>query len=216
MKKIIFILLLVVIFPLNVKGYCETEDKIRYANLASNITTSYDYKEGNDSVSFNITIHNVHKDLVIVDKQTGKSYSNKKNTLNNFVISDLKDGASYSFDVTTDNSNCSYRTYNTLYVTVPKYNKYYKDSVCNGASEYLYCQKWVEIGNISYKEFVKLVNDYKTKSDNKVIKEENEEKNFWYIIGDFWAKYYLYIAGSIILICVPIIIIKNRKNRFDF
>lgn len=217
MKKIYFVLLfLVVIFPIKVKGYCETEDKMRYSNLASNITTSYDYVESGDSVSFSITIHNVHKDLVIRDKQTGESYSSKQKDLNNFTISNLKDGTSYSFDVYADNSDCSYRVYNTLYVTVPKYNKYYKDPVCNGASEYLYCQKWVEIGNISYDEFVELVNEYKEKDVEQTIDEEEEERNLLYIIGDFWAKYYLYISGGIILICVPIIIIKNRRNRFDF
>lgn len=218
MKNIVKLILLffVITFPIQVKGYCTTEDKMRYATLASNTTTSYDYIENGDSVSFNITIHNVHKDLIVKDKQTGRRYSSKQSDLNSFTISNLKDGASYSFEIYADNSNCSYRIYNTLYVTIPKYNKYYKDPICNGASEYLYCQKWVEIGNVSYSEFIELVNDYKNKDVEEIIEEKEEEANWFYIISDFWAKYYLYIAGAIILICVPIIIIKNRRDKFDF
>lgn len=217
MKRIVklVLLFLAIVFPMKVEGYCTTEDKMRYSTLSANIVTSYDYVESLENVSFNITIHNVHKDLIIKDKQTGKSYRSSQNTLNNFTISNLKDGASYIFEVYANNSNCSYRVYNTLYVTVPKYNKYYKDSVCNGASEYLYCQKWVEIGSISYDEFVELVNDYKKENIEEIIDNEDEEKNWIYIISDFWAKYYLYIAGGIILICVPIIIVKNKQNSFD-
>lgn len=218
MKKIVKLILLffVITFPMTVKGYCTTEEKIRYSTLASNITTSYEYTEKDTGVLFNITIHNVHKDLIIIDKQTGKKYSNKNKELNNFNINNLVDGKSYVFEVYADNKDCSYRLYNTLYVTVPKYNKYYKESVCDDASDYIYCQKWVETGNLSYEEFLVLVNNYKNNAVDEEIVDEKEEKNWIYIVGDFWAKYYLYISGMIIIICIPIIVIKNKRDNFDF
>ena len=127
MKKIkILLLFLIIACPMQAMAYCTTEDKMRYSSLATNITTSYDYVEKNDMAYFNITIHNVHKDLIILDKQTGKRYSSKKNDLNNFSINNLSDGKSYVFEIYADNSDCFNRLYNTLYVTVPKYNKYYK------------------------------------------------------------------------------------------
>lgn len=218
MKNLIKLLLFVlaISLPIQAKAYCTTEEKLRYSTLASNIETSYDYVEYEDRVVFNITIHNVHSDLIVLDKQTGKRYSNKINKLNNFTISNLKDGQSYVFEVYANNSNCTYRVYNTLYVTIPRFNKYYKDPVCSDAGDYLYCQKWAEIGNLSYDEFVKLVNDHKHKHVEEEIIEKEEETNWIYIFGDFWATYYLYISFGIILICIPIIIIKNKQDKFNF
>lgn len=218
MKKIVKfgLFLLLVTIPGKVMGYCTTEDKLRYSTLASNITTSYDYVEVDESVSFNITIHNVHRDLIVLDKQTGLRYNSKQNDLNNFTIRNLKDGTSYVFEIYADNSDCSYRLYNTLYVTVPKYNKYYKYPACNGASNYLYCQKWVETGDLTYTELVKLVEEYKDSISDETITPIEEKKDWWQIIGDFWAKYYLFIAGGIILVCVTIIIIKNKRDTLDF
>lgn len=218
MKKVYrFVLLFIIItFPVKVMGYCTTEEKMRYSTLSANITTSYEYVESNDSVSFNITIHNVHRDLVILDKQTGLRYSSKQNDLNNFIIRNLKDGTNYIFEVYADNMDCSHVLYNTLYVSLPKYNKYYKDPVCNGASDYLYCQKWVETGSLTYDGFVTLVNDYKKGEQSEEIVSTEEENSWIYAIMDFWAKYYLLISGGVLLLCVPIIIIKNKRDNFDF
>ena len=83
--------------PLKVMGACTVEDKMRYSSLASNITTSYEYKEQNGSVLFDVTIHNVHKDLVVIDTRNNQRYENNSNSLNNFTISNLKDGNNYSF-----------------------------------------------------------------------------------------------------------------------
>lgn len=217
-RKIIFILLfLLLTFPVKVMGFCATDEKIKYSKLSANITTSYDYIETGDSVSFNLTIHNVHRDLIVVDKQTGLRYISKQNDLNNFVIKNLKDGSNYVFEIYVDNSDCSYVIYNTLYVNIPKYNKYYKDSICSGVSDYLYCQKWAEIGNLTYDEFVKLVSDYKAKDDSEIIIPTEEENDNWiYAVMDFWAKYYLIVSGGTILVCLAIIIIKNKKDKFEF
>ena len=214
MKLILFVL--VVSLPIQIKAYCTTDDKLRYSSLASNIETSYDYVEYEDRVLFNITTHNVHSDLIVLDKQTGKRYSSKSSKLNNFTITNLKDGQSYVFEIYANNSDCTYRVYNTLYVTIPKFNKYYKDPVCAGASDYLYCQKWVEIGNLSHEQFIKLVNDHKNRPTEEEIVDEEENTNWLYIIGDFWAKYYLYISLGLILVCISIIIIQSKREKFEF
>ena len=216
MKNLIRICLLVVLLvPLKVSGACTVEDKMRYSTLATNITTSYEYKENNQNVTFDVTIHNVHKDLV-VDDSNNKRYESNSNDLNNFTISNLKDGNNYSFHVYAKSGDCSYRLFNTLYLSTPKYNKYYSDPVCNGASDYSLCQKWVELGDMSYEEFKNKVEEYKNPKNEDINNQVEENKNWLYIIGDFWSKYYLYILGGMIIILVPIIILIKRREHYDF
>ncbi len=220
MKKVIkiFLFIISIIMPIRILGACTTDDKIRYSTLSSNITTSYDYIENNDSVSFSITIHNVHKDLLIKDNTNNKTYSSNQNDLNNYKITNLKDGTNYSFSVYAKSGDCSYRLFNTLYVNLPKYNKYYKDSLCEGLNDFSLCQRWGENGNITYDNFKIKIEEYKKKEViNDIEKVENEEQaTLLEIIGDFWAKYYLYITIGTIITLLPIIIIVNKKNSYDF
>lgn len=220
MKKFIKIILFTffIILPVKAFGACTVDDKVRYLALASNITTSYDYTETNDKVIFSITIHNVHKDLVVKDNINNKSYSSNRNDLNDYMISNLKDGTNYSFDVYAKSGDCSYKLLNTIYVNLPKYNKYYKDSICNGIENYNLCQRWGEVGNIGYETFKSKVEEYKKKSDvSAEIKEDNvKTRSIIEILEDFWAKYYLYITIGTIVLLIPIIIIVKKKNRYDF
>lgn len=221
MKKFIKIILFTffIILPVKALGACTVDDKVRYLTLASNITTSYDYTEANNKVTFSITIHNVHKDLVVKDNVNNKSYSNNRNNLNNYTITNLKDGTNYSFSVYAKSGDCSYKLLNTIYVNLPKYNKYYKDSVCAGIESYNLCQRWGEIGDMNYETFKSKVEEYKKET---VIEEEpknyDDEKatSIIEIFGDFWAKYYLYITVGTIILLIPIIIIVNKRNSYDF
>lgn len=220
MKKIIKICLFIIsiLLPIRVLGACTTDDKLRYSTLASNITTSYDYVENTDSVTFAITIHNVHKELLIKDNANNKTYSSNNNSLNNFTITNLKDGTNYSFGVYAKASDCSYRLFNTLYINLPKYNKYYKDPLCEGLDNFSLCQRWGENGNITYDTFKTKVEEYKKKDVINDVEEIKKDETSTFIeqIGNFWAKYYLYITLGIIITLLPIIIVVNKKNSYDF
>lgn len=220
MKKFIKIILFIffMILPIKVFGACSVDDKVRYLSLASNITTSYDYTEINDKVTFSITIHNVHKDLVVKDNVNNRSYSSNRNDLNNYTVSNLKDGTNYSFSIYAKNGDCSYKLLNTVYVNLPKYNKYYKDSACTGIESYNLCQRWGEIGDINYETFKSKVEEYKKKSDvsNEIKDDDLKTTSIIEILGDFWAKYYLYITIGTIVLLIPIIIIVKKKNKYDF
>lgn len=220
MKKFIKIILFIffMILPIKVFGACSVDDKVRYLSLASNITTSYDYTEVNDKVTFSITIHNVHKDLVVKDNVNNRSYSSNRNDLNNYTVSNLKDGTNYSFSIYAKSTDCSYKLLNTVYVNLPKYNKYYKDSACTGIESYNLCQRWGEIGDINYETFKSKVEEYKKKSDvsNEIKDDDLKTTSIIEILGDFWAKYYLYITIGTIVLLVPVIIIVKKKNKYDF
>lgn len=220
MKKFIRIILFTffIILPFKVFGACTVDDKVRYLTLASNITTSYDYIEADDKVAFSITIHNVHKDLVVKDNVTNRNYSSNRNDLNSYTIYGLKDGTNYSFSVYAKSGDCSYKLLNTVYVNLPKYNKYYKDSVCVGMESYNLCQRWGEIGDMNYETFKKKVEEYKKETiiEKEPKNDDDKEVSIIEIFGDFWAKYYLYITIGTIVLLIPIIIIVNKRNSYDF
>lgn len=220
MKKFIKIILFIffMILPIKAFGACSVDDKVRYLSLASNITTSYDYTEVNDKVTFSITIHNVHKDLVVKDNINNRSYSSNRNDLNNYTVSNLKDGTNYSFSIYAKSTDCSYKLLNTVYVNLPKYNKYYKDSACTGVESYNLCQRWGEIGDINYETFKSKVEEYKNKSDvlDEIKDDDLKTTSIIEILGDFWAKYYLYITIGTIVLLVTVIIIVKKKNKYDF
>lgn len=220
MKKFIKIILFIffMILPIKAFGACSVDDKVRYLSLASNITTSYDYTEVNDKVTFSITIHNVHKDLVVKDNVNNRSYSSNRNDLNNYTVSNLKDGTNYSFSIYAKSTDCSYKLLNTVYVNLPKYNKYYKDSACTGIESYNLCQRWGEIGDINYETFKSKVEEYKNKSDvsDEIKDDDVKTTSIIEILGDFWAKYYIYITIGTIVLLIPIIIIVKKKNKYDF
>lgn len=220
MKKFIKIILFIffMILPIKAFGACSVDDKVRYLSLASNITTSYDYTEVNDKVTFSITIHNVHKDLVVKDNVNNRSYSSNRNDLNNYTVSNLKDGTNYSFSIYAKSTDCSYKLLNTVYVNLPKYNKYYKDSACTGIESYNLCQRWGEIGDINYETFKSKVEEYKNKSDvsDEIKDDVVKTTSIIEILGDFWAKYYIYITIGTIVLLIPIIIIVKKKNKYDF
>ena len=134
------------------------------------------------------------------------------------LISNLKDGTNYSFSIYAKSTDCSYKLLNTVYVNLPKYNKYYKDSACTGVESYNLCQRWGEIGDINYETFKSKVEEYKNKSDvsDEIKDDDLKTTSIIEILEDFWAKYYVYITIGTIVLLVPVIIIVKKKNKYDF
>ena len=96
------------------------------------------------------------------------------------------------------------------YVTLPSYNRFYKNTLCEGIENFDYCQKWFK-HNMTYKEFYEGIIAYKNQRTSQV--EIPEEKKEWDIlIIEFWGKYYLFILLGIIAICMIIMYFYDRKN----
>ena len=61
---------------------CDYDDKTRLQRIASNIASSYTYKEekneetGFNTVKFTVTLTNMHDDVVIIDEETNEHYYN--------------------------------------------------------------------------------------------------------------------------------------------
>jgi len=168
MKRICLLFLLAFLIPITSVNayYCKFSEISRYKSLASNINTTYDYVEKNGSLTFSITLVNLNKELYIVDMTTEKVYNYNGNEL---TISGYKPGSTVKYAVYATNENCSDTLLYTVRVVLPYYNQYYSDPICEGVSDYIYCQKWYD-NKLDYDTFISRVKDIK----NSILVNEND------------------------------------------
>lgn len=211
-KKIIIFLLMLIIPTNNIEGfYCKYSDIAKYKGLASNITTFYEYIENENNLTFSITLVNLNENLYIVDATSDEKYYYDNNEL---TIYDYEPGQVVKYKVYSTDENCANEVLYTIRVILPDYNPFYMDPVCDGISNYVFCQKWYK-NNLDYDSFVAKVNSYKESLNKEIIIEQDkfiDEYNFWDSIISFWNDYYHVISISIILLCGIFICIANKKN----
>lgn len=223
-NKIFILMFLFVLFPINAKAMlCSNEEKVKWTNLAQNITVKYDAKEKNGKVIFSITFSNISKGLIIYDKLNKEfhSYKGSELTLNNY-----EPNVNYKFDIYADMDHYDtdengVKTYNncfgmvlyTHYAIIPAYNKYSTDSLCKGIEDYTLCQKWANI-NLDYDEWKEKVTTYikslEPKEENK--SQDDKRQDLLEKLVDIYASVYYIIFPIIIVGGIAYIIIYNKKH----
>lgn len=225
MKKIKYLILFsfLLFTPNIVKAYgCNASEFSRLQKLASNIATSYTYTESFDANNighaiFTVKINNLNNELYLQDFYTEQIYGYSNSEM---VFYNQKPGKKITLTVYGNNEECVGRRINNLYISLPNYNPYYKDPICEGYEDYDLCQKWYKT-DYSYDEFKKAMTDFIYKEEEKKSNDDDNNNPFelFYKIFGFLAKYYLYIFIPIIAISAIMIIVlkkKNKKNEFNF
>lgn len=217
MKKIILGLFILLWIPSRINALSCTDSQVnRLEKLAKQIQTTYDYQETSDGVYFTIKFHNVHEDLYLVDYNTFENMIIYDNNSSGIVLApNYAPGSSYTFSVLNQKSLCDVMVVSKVTVTLPSYNKYYKDPLCEGLSSYSLCQKWVNVGNISYAEFQKNIQTYREQIQTTDPEVETEiEDTFWNRVRNFMANYYLYfILVFVVLASIIVFLIQRRKKE---
>ena len=217
---ILFLFLWIVLVPDNVNAYgsCSATDKIRLQKYASNIAYYYEYEDlnkGDDfsDVNFTITFTNVIGELFIYDESAKVRYN--PNDKNEVVITGKNHSEYLIFSVYGQSSKCFNENISNIYITLPIYNKFHTDELCERAPEYSLCGKWV-IANMSYDEFKEKVEDYIINRGGKseIILPTSDLTTFEIVIG-FLAKYSLLIFGSIIVMTSASMYYLIKKDEFD-
>lgn len=214
-KKYFFLFLLLFLLPANIKAACSVEEKVRLKSLASNINFSYKYvMRDNGSVRFDITISNLHPDLYINDKYYAQTiyYNDAKE----ITINEYDPGISIQYDIVSNYGACQGEKIFTNYVTLPSYNYYYNDPLCEGIEDYSLCKKWSTV-SLTHEQFESNIQKYKDslKKETKKQEEIKEEEDVFLLALDFLARYNLFIFGGIIIICSVLIYYLKRKDDFD-
>lgn len=210
-RKLFIILVLFVVCPKNVKALlCENVDKVRYQDLAKNISYSYDAVEKNGNVKFTVTFSNIPEHFAIKNVNRNEWYSYKNSELK---IANLESNKNYRFDIYVESDDgCDNISLYTFNISLPYYNKYYTDSLCKGIEQYKLCQKWIN-AQYTYEEWKIQVNKYRDSLEQSRIPTEDENQQSWMEkIIEFYGKTYYIILPLIIGIGGLIIFVYNRKK----
>ena len=215
MKKKIILLTLLVLFPVSSKALeCSYAEQARLRNIASNVTTSYEYVENNGNVTFNVILTNITNEIYIqdyIDRNNNKNYY--YNDSNEIKITGYTPGTNIRYLIYPTKGNCTSSYLTNKYVNLPYYNKYYKDPLCDGKT-YSVCNKWTKV-TYTYEEFAKKINEL-DKKDEVIEENIKEEKSIFDIISKFIFDYYIFIIAGGVLIVVITSLIKRKKSRFNF
>ncbi len=215
-----FIISISLFVCMNVKaltyGGCEYSQISRLKSFVSNINFSYDYYIDNDSAYFNITLTNLVPGIYFIDSTTNKRYSysdsiNGEITITGYNVS----GGNYKFY--SELNECYGIKLGNRYYNLPKYNNYYGDPLCKENPNYSLCQKWANV-TYSRDEFEAMIDKYKNSGEEDKGKDDTEviyKQTYLDKFVKFYVDYYYILLGVIIAICITVMIISSRKNRFD-
>lgn len=216
LKNLLFFSILMLL-PISCKALeCDFTEKARLKSLASNINTSYIPVENGNTITFNVTISNIYPGLIVVDATTGNQYYYDENRQNpgEVVITGLNPDKTYRYEIYSTNEECNDSSLNIYYVTLPAYNSYYKDPICDGLSDYKLCNKWLKT-DMSYEEFIKEVTDYKN-SLNQPDKTETKDNGELNPILEFIYQYYYIFIALFVIAIIYIIYVRRKRDSFGF
>lgn len=210
MKKLFFVILIMMILPINVLADCNDEDLIRLQKLANNVNTSYEYDE--ITKTFTLTFTNVSEELTITDVANKLDYqANGELNINN-----LKSGK-YNYYIYSTDINCYDNELQIKSVSLPFYNEYYNYKECNNIANYRYCSKWLH-NSLDYNTWKKKVIEYKRSiKEEEQLKEEESRKTTVDRIRDFIVElyvhhYYVFLPILIVASCA-IIYLKDKSDE---
>ena len=213
MIKIIYILVLLLLFPNDIKAIndvfdprCTNSLKTALREEAMDFTYRLSKSYNNDEIVYTSYFYNLSNNIDIID-ENGNKYN--RNQLDN-----LKQGSTLTITLVSSNNNyCAGYKLLTRVIRIPYYNKYYGTALCKGYENLSLCS---ENERVLYDEdeFTKVLNNYKEETgtkdekDEENIKEEKEEFSMYV----FLSKYKYYICGAITLVFISIVMYKIRKK----
>lgn len=242
----LILVLILMFFPFEkvFSASCPSDTISKLREYASNVNYDYTYNENNDDIKFTIRFSNVHPSIYVYNMDTNQSYYG--NEQGEVIVNNLDDNKKYRF-VIKSNTNVISSNYKEVeviingvktkyvydygnnsqechnlnlldnFVTLPSYNKFYKDELCSGVENHKLCQKWT-YNNYNYDEFKKEILNYKKSlNDSDDEKKEKIEINLLDQIIKLIIDNVIYIiVGIILLITIVIVLMKKRKEKSSF
>lgn len=235
LKKILVFFMTIFLFNINVSAasLCTYQEQTELNSKAANIKVSYEivedilhFADGDAEIKvFNIQIFNVTDEFYILVKND----VNKEEKI--YDIDDAVDGViSFKWDYaesvtnftiqvyTTNKTNCAEEKYKTIYLTTPRYNRFFNIESCQELSDFYLCQEYVTFSEISKDKFITQLESYRNGELNNKGEEPVEEPKTGVFekVFNFINDYKLVIIGGVVVV-VSITFtahhIKRKKQR---
>lgn len=192
---------------------CDNALKVEYQELAKNIIYNYEYIDASNT--FDVTLTNVNEIFYIIDMDSNMRFDD---TNGEIKINGVIPGSRLRFKVFADDDTpCSSSNIYSIYVSLPYFNPYYNNELCDDIDKFKYCEKFIN-KSVTYEEFKENIAEYKKSLLEKEKKSNSEKDETLSMIGniiDFYLKSYFIILPIIIVVGLTIIIIikTNKKNE---
>ena len=217
MKKILLITLVSLIVNTNIiYAECTTKDKEYYESIKDKYNISYEFDKDTKAYKLYLTYgdDSAFSYEIEGDIMDNVNYEFKDNTT---IISNITPGE-YILRVIGVSDSCS-DTFREETITLPKYNEYAYDPICEGIEEFVLCSPTYD-KEIDYETFISRANTYRKNKEkgNDTTDDEKGNKN---TITEWFKNNYQYIIYGLIgiavlimaIIIIKIIYNKERKRR---
>lgn len=180
---------------------CDLKEISDKKKLAREISFSYEYYFVGNNIYYDVTIANVLDDLYVKDTKTGKTYSKKEEVIKNNI-----NNQRLTFEVYS--KECD-ELVATKFLSLPAYNPYYNDPLCEGISEFQYCHKWGIVSSSVTPEVLKAkTEEYRLSLKEKEPEVINYETNI--------TGFYVFVALIILFLLLTFNMIVHDKREKDF
>lgn len=217
MKRLGIFLVCLFVFPLVTNAAtCNSKTMSNISSLANNVNIVYEVDTSKKTPVFTITLSNLTTDMIVFDRNAAKTYKGFSNTGSELSIKTNTSG-SYSFIIYS--KQCKEQVA-TKSVSLPTYNVFYGDKLCDGLDTCDVCQKWYG-SNKDRKAFEQGIQECKRKKNIVVEEEEKpvpQDKAWYESLADIFLKFW----WAIIILMIVVIGIyyairaKQKKNEYNF
>jgi hypothetical protein len=218
--KVFILLILLLVLPTSahavyevIDSRCTTDIKITLRSKASSFTYSVNKININDVVTYDLELLNIDKLIKVSNSINNVIYTSDG------VINNIEPGTIVKLNIyASDATYCNDYKVSTRLVQIPYYNKYYKNSLCNGYEYYYLCKENSDV-RLTDEQFEKNMKAY-IDSLKKINEEESNNNNSSssnkFDIVSFIVKYNVYISGFggiLLVLYVTYMIKKMNKER---
>lgn len=240
---VVIILLLTPIFRVEA-AECTNDNLSLLKKWAANVNYDYDYVEKDNQVTFKIRFTNLNQNITLKDRYHNKTYT--KNNNSEIVIDGFVDGQTYAFELIASDAeetviyyltqligdklvtlpmegvnrtlSCQGQNLTTIYVTLPKYNQFYRQSVCDAYRDHKLCSKWYK-HDLTLEEFTKEVQKTVAKEEEKKEEKVVDKTIVEQIIQLYQDRPIVVIGGVTLVIgglgLLIFLIKKQRETGFE-
>jgi len=233
MKKILYTLVIMFLMMNTVKAVttCDLEEQVQVNNDAGTVNVTaepfaYEYYTSNSEtgeeekatgyigmIYINNVTENIYVTITSADDITKKyTYSDAIDDTISINTDEMNVVKTYTVSIYPSNTKCGKSVIRELTVTVPRLNSYYYYDYCTDNPDYMYCQQFTNLENISYNDFYYGVTNYAASKKNQ---EEEQRKTgiFEGTVSFIRKNWFIVIIVIILIACGSYLVIKNKKEK---